>query len=53
MNFFLIEYKSYFDKLSFADELDLGDLEKMLNYADLFPSADELNEAKINVLKCK
>lgn len=35
------------------DQIDLNDLEKMFNYADLYPTANELKEAKDNVLKCK
>ena len=34
------------------DHIDLNDLEKMFNYADLYPSNSELKEAKENVLKC-
>lgn len=30
----------------------MNDLEKMFNYADLYPSTSELKEAKDNVLKC-
>ena len=43
---------SYYEKLSFMDQIDLNDLEKMFNYADLYPTANELKEAKDNVLKC-
>lgn len=46
------EYHSYYEKLSFMDQIDLNDLEKMFNYADLYPTANELKEAKDNVLKC-
>ena len=44
---------SYYQKLSFVDQLDSNDLDKMFNYNDLYPSLNELKEAKENVLKCK
>lgn len=51
--FFFKGYNTYYDKLQFMDQLDMNDLEKMFNYADLFPTTNELKEAKDNVLKCK
>ena len=47
------EYQSYFEKLAYGDQLDLSDLDKLFNWADLFPAHSELSEAKINVMKCK
>ena len=47
------EYMTYFEKLSYAGSLDLSDLEKLFNYCDLYPSSDEIKEAKHQVLKRK
>ena len=49
----ILEFKSYFDKLSYGAQLEISDLEKIFNYSDLFPTHNELSEAKINVMKCK
>jgi len=47
------EFTSYFEKLSFGDEIDIGELEKLFNFCEYFPSVEEMNEAKMNVLNCK
>jgi hypothetical protein len=46
------EYTSYFEKLSFGEEIDIGELEKLFNFCEYFPSPEEMNEAKMNVLNC-
>lgn len=51
--FILKELNAYFEKLAFLNEIELSDIEKMFNYLDYFPSQDEINEAKTDVLKCK
>jgi hypothetical protein len=47
------KYSSIFDKLAYGDTLDYNDLEKFLNYCDLFPAHQEIHEAKEVVLKGK
>ncbi|CAF0712380.1 unnamed protein product [Brachionus calyciflorus] len=53
MEFYLKEKKftSYFNKLAFSNEIDLMDIVKMFNFVDLYPSNEEIQEAKLNVLK--
>ncbi|RNA14250.1 Structure-specific endonuclease subunit SLX4 [Brachionus plicatilis] len=53
LDFYLREkkYTSYFNKLAFSNEIELSDISKMFNFVDLHPNNDEIQEAKLNVLK--
>ena len=47
------EYTSYFDAFSFQNEIEQAEIEKFFNYLDMYPSTEEIKDARMNVLKCK